>query len=117
MRGARLRCRPIPDRAVQAAVALMHPAQRGIDRLPRRGQHVPHQKQQDPDLDRVQERMQTRRRAPHHPIGNPNTIVEPAMKPNNSAFPSPTPRLFKDQVGLALVEVRMSTEVGPIGAI
>jgi hypothetical protein len=53
----------VPGRGGDTAVPIMYLTERGIDRLPRCRQHVPHQEQQDADRDRVKKRAQGRRRA------------------------------------------------------
>jgi hypothetical protein len=61
--------RPVAEDRRQAARMVVHLAQRGVDRLPRVRGDIPHQEQQDPDRQRVQDCPHRRRRAPHPPHG------------------------------------------------
>ena len=60
---------PVPEGAAQPAVAGVEVAQRPVDRLPRRREHVPDEEQQDADRDRVQHHPQLRSRPFEPPDG------------------------------------------------
>ena len=77
----------VAERAPQAAVAFVETAERGVDRLPRRRQDVPHEEQQDADRDRVEHHAQ-RGRGPLQPTDRAGRAGSstPATKPRSIVF-------------------------------